>query len=111
MLLYSKFLLSLAAIIGFIMIFIGLHYHRRSLMLVTSHVLFAVAGAAILLYQITRDFISLYNVAAALLLMLTLIAGAILAAIRDNRQPMPIKAIVVHAIFGLAGISLLLLGS
>jgi len=111
MLLYSNLLLLLAAIIGLIMIFIGFHYHRSSLMLVTSHVLLATAGLASLIYQITRDFISLYNIAAALLLMLTLVVGAILAALRDNKQPAPMPAVTVHALIGLAGISLLLLGS
>ena len=111
MLLYSNLLLILAAVIGFIMIFIGLHYHRRLLMLVIGHVLFAVVGLATLLYQITREFISQYIIAAAVLLMLTLVVGAILAALRDNKQPAPMPAVTVHAIIGLAGISLLLLGS
>ena len=111
MLLYSNLLLTLAAVIGFIMIFIGLHHHRRSLMLVIGHVLFAVVGLATLLYQITREFISQYIIAAAVLLMLTLVVGAILAALRDNKQPAPMPAVTVHAIIGLAGISLLLLGS
>jgi len=111
MLLYSNLLLILAAVIGFIMIFIGLHYHRRSLILVICHVLFAVIGLAFLLYEITREFISLYNITAAVLLMLTLIVGAILAALRDNKQPAPMPAVTVHAIIGLAGITLLLLGS
>ena len=111
MLLYSNLLLILAAVAGFIMIFIGFHYHRRSLMLVICHVLLAVAGLAILLYQVTRDFISMYNIAAALCLMLTLVIGAILAALRDNKQPAPILAVTVHAMIGIAGISLLLLGS
>ena len=111
MLLYSNLLLILAAVAGFIMIFIGFHYHRRSLMLVTCHVLLAVAGLALLLYQVTMDFTSLYNIAAALLLMLTLVAGAILAALRDDRQPAPMPAVAVHALMGLTGISLLLLGS
>ena len=101
----------MAAVIGFIMIFIGLHYHRRSLILVACHVLFAVVGLASLLYLITTEFISLYNIAAAVLLMLTLIIGAIIAALRDNNQPPPMPAVTVHAIIGLAGITLLLLGS
>jgi len=109
--LYSNLLLILAAVIGFIMIFIGMHYHRRSLMLVISHVVFAVAGLSLLLYHITIEFISLYNIAAAVLLMLTLIIGAILAALQDNKQPPPMPAVTVHAIIGIAGISLLLLGS
>jgi len=109
MLLYSNLLLILAAVVGFIIILIGFHYHRRSLILVTCHVLLAVAGLASLLYQITRDFISLYNIAAALLLMLTLILGAILAALRDNKQPAPMPAVTVHAMIGLAGISLLII--
>ena len=92
MLLYSNLLLILAAVIGFIMIFIGFHYHRRSSILVISHVLLAVVGLAFLLYQITREFISQYNIAAAVLLMLTLIVGAILAALRDNKQPAPMPA-------------------
>ena len=111
MLLYSNLLLMLAAVIGFIMIFIGIHYHHRSLMLVISHVLFAVIGLASLLYNITIEFISLYNIAAAVLLMLTLIVGAIIAALRDNKKPPPMPAVTVHAIIGLVGISLLLLGS
>lgn len=111
MLLFSNLLLILAAIIGFIMMFIGFHKHRSSLLLATFHVLLGVAGLAILLYQITRDFISQYNIAAALLLMLTLVAGAILAALRNNKQPAPMPAVTVHAMIGLAGISLLLLGS
>ena len=111
MLLYTNLLLMLAAVIGFIMIFIGMHYHRRSLMLVISHVVFAVIGLASLLYFITQEFISLYNIAAAVLLMLTLIIGAILAALRDNKQPPPMPAVTVHALLGLTGISLLLLGS
>jgi len=93
------------------MIFVGLHYHRRSLILVFSHVLFAVAGLAFLLYEITREFISQYNIAAAVLLMLTLVIGAILAALRDKKQPPPMSAVTVHAIIGIAGITLLLLGS
>ena len=111
MLLYSNLLLMLAAVIGFIMIFIGLHYHRRSFILVIGHVLFAVIGLASLLYEITREFISQYNIAAAVLLMLTLVVGAILAALRDNKQPPPMPAVTVHAIIGLTGITLLLLGS
>ena len=93
------------------MIIIGLHYHRRSLMLVVSHVAIAVTGLALLLYQITMEFISLYNIGAAVLLMLTLIIGAILAALRDKNQPPPMPAVTVHAVIGLTGISLLLLGS
>ena len=101
----------MAAVIGFIMIFVGLHYHRRSLILVICHVSLAVIGLAILLYEITREFISQYNIAAAVLLMLTLVVGAILAALRDNKKPAPMPAVTVHAIIGIAGISLLLLGS
>ena len=101
----------MAAVIGFIMIFVGLHYHRRSLILVICHVSLAVIGLVILLYEITREFISQYNIAAAVLLMLTLIIGAILAALRDNKQPAPITAVTAHAIIGLAGITFLLLGS
>ena len=93
------------------MIIIGLHYHRRSLILVVSHVAIAVTGLALLLYQITMEFISLYNIGAAVLLMLTLIIGAILAALRDKNQPPPMPAVTVHAVIGLTGISLLLLGS
>jgi hypothetical protein len=111
MLLYSNLLLILAAVIGFTMIFIGLHYHRRSLILVIGHVLFAIVGLASLLYVITTEFISQYNIAAAVLLMLTLVVGAILAALRDNKQPPPMPAVTVHALIGITGITLLLLGS
>ena len=111
MLLNSNLLLILAAVIGFIMIFIGVHYHRRSLILVISHVALAVIGLALLLYHITIEFITLYNIAEAVLLLLTLIIGAIIAALRDNKQPPPMPAVTVHAIVGLTGISLLLLGS
>jgi hypothetical protein len=61
--------------------------------------------------QIFRDPISKYNNGAALLLVLALIGGSMLLALRDGERLPPMPVVVIHAIMALVGLAVLLLGS
>lgn len=110
MIFYAGTLLILAAILGFIMIFIALRYHRSSLKLAIVHVLFAIAGLGFLGFQIVRGPIDKYNNVAALLLVLTFIGGGMLLALREGNRSPPMPVVTIHASLALAGLLVLLLG-
>jgi len=110
MTLYSITLLTLAAILGFIMVFAGLQYHRSSLKLAVSHALFAITGLGFLGAQIYHGAIDKYNNVAALLLVLALVGGGMLIALREGNRAPPMPLVTIHAVMALAGLTVLLLG-
>jgi len=110
MTLYSILLLTTAAALGFFMVFIGFRYHRSSLKLAISHGVIGIAGLVFLAMQIYRGPTDKYNNGAALLLVLTVIGGGILLALRDGKQAPPMPVVAIHAIMALIGLTVLLLG-
>jgi peptidoglycan/LPS O-acetylase OafA/YrhL len=110
MILYSILLLTLAVTLGFLMVFLGCRYHRSSLKLAISHALLAIAGLGFLGMQIYRGPIEKYNNGAALLLILALIGGGMLLALREGNRAPPMPVVTIHAIFALAGLTVLILG-
>jgi len=111
MILYSSTLLLLAALVVFMMVYIGLRYHRISKKLAISHALIAIMGLCFLGAQIFHGPINKYNNGAALLLVLALIGGGMLLALRDGDRSPPMPVVVIHAIMALAGLTVLLLGN
>jgi hypothetical protein len=111
MILYSSTLLLLAALVGFVMVYIGLRYHRSSKKLAISHALIAIIGLGFLGAEIFRGPINKYNNGAALLLVLALIGGGMLLALRDGDRAPAMPVVAIHAIMALAGLTVLLLGS
>lgn len=111
MILTAIILLFLAAALGLWLVVLGTRYHRGSLPLSIGHAIIAVSGLGVLGVQVLEDpAYKLYNVA-ALLLMLTLLGGLVLLALRlskhEHRTPPPMFIVSLHAI--IAAIALLLL--
>ena len=55
-------------------------------------------------------FINKYNNVAALLMILALIGGVMLFALRETSKPPPMTLVAIHAIMALTGLLLLILG-
>lgn len=110
MVLYSISLLILAALLGFTIIYIGIRHHCSSSKLALGHALLGISGLIFLGIHIAGSSIDKYNNVAALLLVLALIGGGLLFALRDNDSAPPMPAVTIHAIIAVAGLSVLLLG-
>lgn len=115
MILVTMALFGLAVALGLALVVLGLRQQRGSLPLAAAHAGCAVLGLGLLLWQIVNAITSnkLYNLA-ALLLVLTLLGGAVLLALRvgkpEYRSPPPMVVVFLHAVMGVFALMLLAVG-
>ena len=114
MILVAILLFMLAAALGIALVVLGLHYRRGSLLLAATHAGCAVLGLVVLLWQIVHAAThKLYNLA-ALLLVLALLGGVVLLALRiskrEYRTPPPLFVVILHAAMGVCALLLLVVG-
>ena len=109
LLIVSIFLLITAVAIGLYLVFLGLHKRRRSPGLGLTHASLALAGILVLLTLIFTGPTDKLNNLAALLLLFAVVGGGIVFALHEENRPPSMAAVIIHAIMGLAGLSLLLI--
>lgn len=107
---YASILLAIAATLGIVMVILGVRYHRSSFKLAMSHAVIAIGGLGFLATQIINGPINKYNNVAALLLLLALIGGGMLFALREKDRPPAMIMVFIHASMALAGLVVLFLG-
>jgi len=110
MLLTILFLFTFAVVIGLFMVVLGLRYRRSSLPLALSHAALALIALGLLFNQIFTQAINKFNNAAALLMVLALIGGLMLFALREKNKPPAMILVTIHAAMGLGGLLVLFLG-
>lgn len=108
-LLLVTFLLISAAAIGFYLVYLGLHQHRRSSGLGLVHAALAVTAIIVLFIEIFTGPIDKLNNVAALFLFFAIVGGGMVFALHEEHRPPAMAAVTVHAIMGLVGISLLII--
>lgn len=97
-----------ASLVGVFLIIQGLRHHKSSLKLGLIHASLAIAGIALLLTQIVQGPIDKQNNIAMLLLVLALIGGGMVFALREANKPPAMVVVVIHAIMALTGLSVLI---
>ena len=103
-------LFSLTASLGLFLVVLGVHYHRKSLITGLIHAGIGLIAFGFLVSQIIGHSINKYNNVAALLMILALIGGVMLFALRETSKPPPMTLVAIHAIMALTGLLLLILG-
>ncbi len=103
-------LFSLAALLGLFLVVLGLRYHRKSLTTGLIHAGTGLIAFGFLISQIIGHPINKYNNVAALLMVLALIGGGMLFALREANKPPPMMLVAIHAMMALAGLLVLTLG-
>ena len=99
-----------AVTVGFYLIFLGLRHRRRAPGLGLTHAGLALSGITLLFIQIFTGPENKLNNLAALLLFFALVGGGMVFALHDRNRPPSMPAVIVHAIAGLIGVSLLIIG-
>jgi len=110
MTLFSIFLFSVAASLGLYLVVLGARYHRSSLKVGLSHASIGLLALVLLFLQIINGAINKYNNVAALLMILAVIGGIMLFALREKNKPPPMMLVGIHAIMALVGLLILYLG-
>ena len=110
MILYSILLFSVAASLGLYLVVLGARYHRSSLKIGLSHASIGLTALVLLFLQIINGTMNKYNNVAALLMILALIGGLMLFALREQNKPPPMVLVGIHAVMALAGLLVLFLG-
>ncbi len=108
--LYAVLLLTLAAILGFSLVVLGVRYHRSSLKLGLSHAVVALTGVLFLAIQIYIGPTDKYNNIAALLFFLAITGGLMLFALREPDRAPPMMLVLIHATAALSGLFILIIG-
>lgn len=101
-------LLAAAALVGFFLVIRGLRYHKSSLKLGLVHASLAITGIALLLTQIVNGPTHKQNNIAALLLVLALVGGGMVFALREANKPPAMAVVTIHAIMALVGLFVLI---
>jgi FtsH-binding integral membrane protein len=101
-------LLTAAALVGVFLVIRGLRHHKSSLKTGLIHASLAIAGIVLLLSQIVQGPIDKLNNLAALLLVLALIGGGMVFALREKNKPPAMAVVTIHAIMALVGLSVLI---
>ncbi len=99
--------LTAAVLVGFFLVIRGLRHHKSSLKLGLIHASLAIAGIALLLTQIVNGPIDKQNNIAALLLVLALVGGGMVFALREANKPPAMAVVTIHALMALAGLFVL----
>lgn len=110
MIISSILLFSVAASLGLYLVVLGAHYHRSSLKIGLSHANIGLLALVILFLQIINGAINKYNNVAALLMILAVIGGLMLFALREQNKPPPMVLVGIHAVMALVGLLVLFLG-
>jgi hypothetical protein len=114
MILAAIALFSLTAVLGLLLIVLGVRYRRGSLPMAAGHVVAALIGLGVLFKVILGGPRNMLYNNAALLFVLTLIGALILLALRvsarEYRTPPPMFMVGLHAVLALAGLLLLVMG-
>ena len=110
MTLIAIILLSLAVTIGLFLAILAVRFHRRNARLGLVHAAMAIASLGVLGAQIVQGPINKFNNVAALLLVLALIGGAMVFALREENRPPAMAIVVIHAIMALGGLAVLVFG-
>jgi len=114
MILAAIALFSLAVLLGFGLVVLGVRYRRGSLVLSAAHVAAALLGLGLLGQQILGGPVHMLYNNAALLFVLTLLGALVLLALRVSargyRSPPPMLIVGLHAALAMTGLLLLVLG-
>lgn len=110
MILSSILFFSLAASLGLFLVVLGVRYRRRSAKIGLIHASLGLLAFGLLIAQIVSGAINKYNNVAALLMVLALIGGLMLFALREHNKPPPMVLVAIHAGMALAGLLVLFLG-
>lgn len=108
MILLIILLLTTAALIGLFLVIWGLRYRKSSLKLGLFHASLAIAGIALLFTQIVQGPTDKQNNIAAFMLVLALIGGGMVLALREKNKPPAMSVVTIHAIAALVGLSVLI---
>jgi peptidoglycan/LPS O-acetylase OafA/YrhL len=103
-------LFSLTALLGLFLVVLGLRYRRKSLTTGLIHAGIGLIAFGFLISQIIDHPINKYNNVTALLMVLVLIGGGMLFALREANKPPPMMLVAIHAMMALAGLLVLTLG-
>lgn len=109
LLLVSFLLLIFAVVIGFYLVYLGVHKRKRSPGLGFTHAGLALSGFIVLFIEIFTGPMDKLNNVAALLLFAAILGGGMVFMLNEEGRPPSMAAVTAHAIMGLAGISLLLI--
>lgn len=110
MILYSILLFSIAASLGLFLVVLGARYHRSSLKIGLSHASIGLIALVVLFFQIFNGAMNKYNNVAALLMILAIVGGLMLFALREKSKPPPMVLVGIHAVMVLVGLLVLILG-
>lgn len=110
MILSSILLFSVAASLGLYLVVLGTRYHRSSLKIGLSHASIGLLALVLLFLQIMNEAINKYNNVAALLMILAVIGGVMLFALREKNKPPPMMLVGIHSVMALIGLLILFLG-
>jgi len=101
-------LLTTASLIGVFLLIRGLRRHKSSLKLGLVHASLAIAGIVLLFTQIAQGPSSKQNNIAAFLLVLAVIGGGMVLALREKNKPPAMPVVIIHAIAALVALSVLI---
>ena len=100
--------LTAASLIGLFLVILALRYRKSSLKLGLLHASLAITGIALLFTQIAQGPSSKQNNIAAFFLVLAVIGGGMVLALREANKPPVMAVVTIHAIAALVGLSVLL---
>jgi hypothetical protein len=103
-------LLIAAISVGAYLVYVGLRRHRRIPKLGLTHAGLALSGSVALALQVLEGPSHRLNNLAAFFLALALIGGAMVFLLHEKGRPPAMPVVVIHAIMGVVGLTLLLIG-
>ncbi|MGB5277923.1 MAG: hypothetical protein WBO73_19265 [Gammaproteobacteria bacterium] len=105
----ATLLLIAAVAVGIYLLFLGLRKRKRSPSIGLMHAVLALSGVTVLFTEIFIGPIVKLNNVAALFLFFAIVGGGIVLALHEEKRPPSMAAVTVHAIMGVAGVSLLII--
>ena len=108
LLLVTTLLLSAAVAIGLYLVTVGLRRRKRIPKLGLAHAALALSGIIVLLSHIIGGPLDKLDNTAAIFLFFALVGGVLVFALHEENRAPSIPAVAIHAIMGVAGITLLL---
>ena len=110
MILSAILLFSLAASLGLFLVVLGIRYQRNSLKVGLIHAGSGLIALGLLMTHVLSDASNKFNNVAALLMILAVIGGLMLFALREHDRPPPMILVAIHASFALTALIVLILG-
>jgi len=108
--LVSASLLIAAISVGAYLVYVGLRRHKRIPKLGLTHAGLALSGSVALALQVLDGPSDRLNNLAAFFLALALIGGAMVFLLHEKGRPPSMPVVIIHAIMGVVGLTLLLIG-